>query len=539
MNTSTHSSAETPPGSAFGLPISSEREFHLLKYMAEMSSDFIATCDLEMKPTYINPSGLEKLGLHQIPVKDLHVNDFFFEEERGTIINAFFPKVIRDGVGEIEVRFKHFITGEAIWMLYHVIVLYNSNGERTGFGTISRDITKHKLNEKAIIESEERFRSLAESAPMFIWMVDEHARITYANRQLLDFLSISHYTEVAVQGGWERVTHPDDIQQVYAAFSEGLAKRKPYEVEARLYNTKAQRYEWFMFKATPKFIAANVFAGFTGSAVSIQRQKALIEGQEQLVAERTQELRAANKMLERSNLELEQFAYVASHDLQEPLRKIQTFSAILMDRFSDHLDGKEITYLHKICASASRMSELMKDLLDYARLSANQTLFKKVDLNHVLKQVLDDFEVLIAQKNIIVEAQTLPVIECVPFQMNQLFYNLIGNAIKFTKKRLPGYIKIGVRFLAEAEVAANNRLQKDNSYFEISFQDNGIGFSQEYAERIFTIFQRLNDRSSYGGYGIGLALCRKIVENHKGLIYATGEENEGATFLVTLPVTQK
>lgn len=507
--------------------------------MAEVSSDFIATCDLELRPIYINPSGLRMLGLDQIPIRNLNVDDFFFAEDRDVILNSFFPKVIKDGVGEMEVRFKHFITGEAIWMMYHVIVLINSSGERTGFGTISRDITKHKLNQKAIIESEEQFRNLADSAPMFIWMVDEHARITYANRQLLDFLSISHYTEVAVQGGWERVTHPDDLQQVYAAFSEGLAKRKPYEVEARLYNKKAQSYEWFIFKATPRFVATNVFSGFTGSAVSIQRQKTLIEGQEQLVEERTQELRAANKLLERSNRELEQFAYVASHDLQEPLRKIQTFSAILTERFSEHLDGKEITYLRKICASANRMSALMKDLLDYARLSANQTMFKKVDLNHLLKQVLDDFEVLIAQKNIIIEAQTLPVIECVPFQMSQLFYNLIGNAMKFLKRRLPGFIKIGVRFLSDTEVATNHRLQKDNSYCEISFQDNGIGFSQQYAERIFTIFQRLNDRSAYGGYGIGLALCRKIVDNHKGLIYATGEENEGATFFVILPVTQK
>jgi PAS domain S-box-containing protein len=255
---------------------------------------------------------------------------------------------------------------------------------------------------------------------------------------------------------------------------------------------------------------------------------------EELVAT-NEELSEANANLTKANGELEQFAYVASHDLQEPLRKIQIFTNILNERHAAHLPDDAGTYLSKIGTSAMRMANLIKDLLDYSRLTHNRTLFQQVDLNNIIENVIDDFEVLIKQKKITISAEALPVVRAIPIQMNQLFYNLIGNSIKFSKKGTEAFIAITVKQLTQDHVQEYPALRKENKYFEITVTDNGIGFSQQYAEQIFTIFQRLNDKSKYGGYGIGLALCKRIVQNHNGLIYAFGEQNVGASFKIILP----
>jgi PAS domain S-box-containing protein len=521
-------------------PLEREPQLELLRNLADSVSDFIGICDLEMRPHYINHSGLMKIGLE--PAMDLNkvtVRDFFFEEDQANIVNEFFPQVLRDGFGEIEVRFRHFRTGEPLWMLYQVTLLRNAEGVPIGYGTISRDITRHKLFEKAILESEERFRHLADQAPMFIWMIDENAKITYANRELLNFLDIRHFNEVAVQGGWERVTHPDDIQRVFAAFMTGLTNREPYTVEARLFNASQNHYQWFLFKATPRFISEYAFAGFIGTAVNIHEQKLMIEAREDLVQERTRELQLSNSLLERSNQELEQFAYVASHDLQEPLRKIQLFTQIIEEKYSETVSSEVQNYLTRISRSASTMSELIRSLLDISRLShSRDSSLTFVDLNLVVENVVSDFELAIQEKHIVIEKQDLPVIEGVQVQLTQLFNNLIGNAIKFSRSDTASFIKISSKVVTKNELSQNELKGSPDQYALISIEDNGIGFSPNYSEKIFGIFQRLNDRKSYSGYGIGLALCRRIVEGHGGTITGSGRENEGATFNIILPRKQ-
>jgi two-component system, chemotaxis family, CheB/CheR fusion protein len=287
-----------------------------------------------------------------------------------------------------------------------------------------------------------------------------------------------------------------------------------------------------------------------GVIQDITEQKTFADGLKKLVQERTEELQALNEELVvkneeliesnshfiRLNKELEQFAYVASHDLQEPLRKIQIFANILNQRYTDELSADAAVYMEKITASASRMSNLIKDLLDYSRLSYNSSLFKAIDLNVVVKHVINDFELLISQKGVSVNVDQLPSIEAIPIQMNQLFYNIIGNSIKFSKKTVKPVITITSRILRAEEIKQFPSLKFDKDYLQVAISDNGIGFSQQYAEQIFTIFNRLNDKSKYGGYGIGLALCKRIVENHNGIIVAKGTENEGATFIFVLPM---
>jgi signal transduction histidine kinase len=240
--------------------------------------------------------------------------------------------------------------------------------------------------------------------------------------------------------------------------------------------------------------------------------------------------------LKRSNTSLEEFAYITSHDLQEPLRKIHFYTNRLLDKAGMPEDAHN--YIVKVNEAARRMAGLIKDLLDYSKLSQQAEHFEPVDLNAVLEKVLSDYEVSIAQQQATVQSTALATIEAVPLQMNQLFFNLVGNALKFVKPGVPPVLNIGGEMLHEAQAAGSPQLDPRKSYYRISFQDNGIGFQQEHAAKIFTIFQRLNQRNHYKGYGIGLALCKKIADTHKGLIYANGKPAEGAVFTVILPLRQ-
>jgi signal transduction histidine kinase len=256
-------------------------------------------------------------------------------------------------------------------------------------------------------------------------------------------------------------------------------------------------------------------------AVEILQQSA--QDLEQKVDERTAELL-------RKNNELEQFAYIASHDLQEPLRKIRTFSELLQKS----MQGKGTQanhYFEKIQSSAARMTALIKDVLEYSRLSDPDARFVSTDLQAILKNTLTDFELLIEQKGALVQFDVLPVVKGIPLQLQQLFTNLIGNSLKFCDR--DPLIKISAEEVSVAEIPDD--LSKEQEYIRLTFQDNGIGFEQQFSDRIFTIFQRLNDKKAYAGTGIGLALCKKIVENHHGMILAEGELEKGAKFTVYLP----
>ncbi len=255
---------------------------------------------------------------------------------------------------------------------------------------------------------------------------------------------------------------------------------------------------------------------------------------EQKVKARTVELENANGKLEvvneklvRSNSDLEQFAYVASHDLQEPLRKIQIFTE-MAERSPDK--DAAIGYFEKIHASAKRMTDLIKSVLNYSRLSKTGEQFEEVDLNQLVENTKTDFELLITEKKATIKNDTLPVIQGIPLQLNQLFLNLFSNSLKFSKNE--PVITISSRILSDKEVRQRDYLHTRVRYVEITFADNGIGFEQQYADQIFTIFQRLHDKKSYEGTGIGLALCKKIVENHHGFITAKSELGKGATFYI-------
>jgi light-regulated signal transduction histidine kinase (bacteriophytochrome) len=266
---------------------------------------------------------------------------------------------------------------------------------------------------------------------------------------------------------------------------------------------------------------------WVGTCTDIHDQILLTEELERKVKERTHSLEVTNS-------ELEQFAHVSSHDLQEPLRKIRTFADLLKDNIYQDLDEGSKRYLDKISSTAERMSASLRALLNFTSLRREEK-FVSVDLNQIVSQVLIDLELMISQKDASVKVSTLPVIKAVPIQMQQLFYNLINNALKFSKHETAPLIKISSRQLMEEELIRFPQLQHFKEYHEVVVKDNGIGFDQIYAEQIFTVFQRLHSQTKYEGTGIGLSLVKKVVSNHGGEVHVYSRPNEGTAFHVILP----
>lgn len=271
----------------------------------------------------------------------------------------------------------------------------------------------------------------------------------------------------------------------------------------------------------------------------ITDQKAFEQELEQQVQARTAELKEANINLQRSNEDLQQFASIASHDLQEPLRKIKTFSTLLNRRFATNIPDEGKGIIDKIELSADRMAQLIKDVLQYSKLAHAPKKFIQTDLNIILKNVMSDLDLLVAETHALIHYKdSLPVVDAIPLQMNQLFYNLLINSLKFHRASMPPEITISSRMLPHEEIKQHNNLNENLSYVEIKFLDNGIGFDQQFTEQIFQLFERLHSLKEFEGTGLGLALCKKIVEHHHGHIFALSKEGEGAVFYVILPAHQ-
>lgn len=252
------------------------------------------------------------------------------------------------------------------------------------------------------------------------------------------------------------------------------------------------------------------------------------------IAKRTKELVLKNEELEFKNHELQQFSWVVSHDLNEPIRKIQIFIGILKDLYLKD-NPKAVDYVNRTMKSAERMQTLIADLLAYSRLSS-EIVFEKTDLNLVLHDVLSDFDYQIEIKKAVIKICDLPVIDSIPSQMRQVFQNLIGNALKFSGNVPVPEIQIKSELILTKDF--QSAVSVDGKFCRITISDNGIGFDEIYLDRIFIIFQSLNDRKVYEGTGIGLAISKKIMEKHNGLITAKSELGKGASFILILPLTQ-
>lgn len=284
---------------------------------------------------------------------------------------------------------------------------------------------------------------------------------------------------------------------------------------------------------------------FNGMLEQIQQRNAALTGslarlekaQESLV-ERTLDVERINRELARSNRELEDFASVASHDLQEPLRKITAFGDRLRTRCAGTLDETASDYLERMQNAAGRMQTLINDLLVYSRVTTKAQPFVRVDLDEVVREVLSDLELRIEKTGARIELGELPAVEADPLQMRQMFQNLLSNALKFQRREVPPAIKVEASIL-DGDATVSRRFPAAFGVCQIAVEDNGIGFDEKYLDRLFKPFQRLNPQSAYEGTGIGLAICSKIAERHGGRITAESTPGRGTRFLVTLPLRQR
>ncbi len=395
--------------------------------------------------------------------------------------------------------------------------IYDSNGNIAGAIESVRDMTEHRMAEEAIRKSEQRYRNLVDTMNDGLIVRDKNGRISFVNDSLCRIWGcskeelINHFMEEFL----------DDENR--SIFEEQLAKREkgsyePYEITWTRKN--GVKVTTIMSPRTV-FDEEGNFSGSFSVITDITKRKHA----EEALAQQTFELA-------RSNSELEQFAYVASHDLQEPLRKIQAFGERLNTKCGEVIDDQGRDYLKRMQNAAKRMQILINDLLSFSRVTTRARPFTPVDLKQVVKESLLNLELLIEQTKGRVEADDLPTIDADSTQIGQLFQNLIGNGLKFHREGVPPIVKVRNQILKD-----KNRESRGKA-FRIVFEDNGIGFDEKYAERIFGVFQRLHGRGIYEGTGIGLAVCRKIVERHGGRITANSTPGQGSTFTVTLPAKQ-
>ncbi|MEO6584072.1 MAG: ATP-binding protein, partial [Ferruginibacter sp.] len=325
---------------------------------------------------------------------------------------------------------------------------------------------------------------------------------------------------------WVKIIHPDDVEATLEKYQHCVKTGENFSIEYRFKDRKTGSYRWFLGKAQTIKDAENNVIKWFGSSTDIEAQKSFSEKLEENVNERTLELKKVN-------VELENFAYVASHDLQEPLRKIQTYSARILDKEDTNLSDNGKEYFRRLQRSAKRMQNLINDLLEYSRTNNTASRFEKVDLNLLLKDVINDFKETILAQGALIENGGLCEAELIPYQFRQVLQNLVSNSLKFAKAGVTPQITLSSQIKMGSQLLPS--LVRDEIYCHMKFVDNGIGFEPQYKDRIFEMFQRLNGRTEFEGTGIGLAIVNKIIENHKGLITATSELGEGATFDVYIP----
>lgn len=486
----------------------------------------IYTCDVKGRIMLYNRAAANLWGREPEIGKDLWCGSWKVYNKDGTPLPPDkYPMAMAIAQGRAE-NGEEIIIERPDGRCYHVQphpqLIFDASGKIVGAVNMLIDITKSKRAETALRESEERFRKIADTAPAMIWMCDVNKSFTFLNKGWLSFTGRSLEKELG--NGWTAGIHKDDLERCLSNFVAAFDACRDFYLEYRLKKHTGE-YRWVSNHGVPRYGPDGIFEGYTGSCWDIHNNITASEELEKKVEKRTEELKLANE-------ELEQFAFMSSLDLQEPLQKIEAFSAIL-EKSIESSDPEIKKYFERIKASARHMNILLKDLLSFSQLVKTDEKFVFIDLGKLLEEVKKDFEILIEQKKAIICSSRLPVIRAIPLQMKQLFYNLLSNSLKFSEEN--PVINISAKEILPDKMPAYLQLAPGTKYVQLIFKDNGIGFEKQYDKKIFTIFHRLNDQKKYSGSGIGLAICKKIAENHYGTITAAGSPGRGATFNVYLP----
>ncbi|MCF2489355.1 PAS domain S-box protein [Dyadobacter sp. CY347] len=482
-------------------------------------------------------------------------------EIEGQGFDALLQGVIDTGVPFVSKEQSVDIALDGVIQTIYVDLAYqpqrDNAGNITGVFVVATDLTKQVISRKKIEETETFLRGAIELAELGTYSIDLATGIFDCSDRLKQWFGVGTEAEITfdkMYAGISKEDLPAVVEAVNHAFAPGSDGHFDMEYAMVAERTGVGRVLHAQGRVLYDETGKPVTMIGTAQDVTIQREiKLTLESQVQQRTEQLEvmneelaalneeyratndELSDSNHMLQQSNVNLQQFAYVASHDLQEPLRKIQSFSDLLAKRYSESL-GDGLTYLQRMQSSAKRMSDLIEDLLSFSRITAHNEVIEKVSLNKVIYEVLNDLELVITETSAQISVQDLPIIEGDKMQLNQLFLNLISNALKFRKPNVIPVIQITGKTITNANLPASAKvIRTSHLYHQIDVSDNGIGFEQQYADRIFQLFQRLHGRSQYSGTGIGLAICERVAANHGGGITVTSDEGAGATFSIFLP----
>jgi len=417
--------------------------------------------------------------------------------------------------------------GEYRWFLTRVYPLKDANGKVERWIGTNTDITEQKNFSEALEEKvEERTAELAERNIFIETLIDSSIDLIIAFDKDLRYMSMNKAA----------------MQTLAEHFPDGVIGKKMYEVVPHVHQSGA--YANVLSSLEGNIISQKGYKSFYGSKyfdvdfIPLQNEKEVYgvmtvsrDVTENVLA--AQEMKTKNIALQNANAELHSFNFIASHDLQEPLRKIQLFSKHIAE--TEKFSEKTQNYFNRIISAGERMQNLIVSLLDLSRTSATELIFEPCDLNAIVEESKDDLQLVITEKQAVVEYENLPTINASHIQLSQLFTNLIDNAIKYSRPQIKPHIKIAASIVEGEKIEHPSANQKD--YYAIKIADNGIGFNQEYATKIFEIFQRLHGKNEYSGTGIGLAIVKKIVTNHNGFIVAEGVPGIGSIFTIYIPTT--
>ncbi len=423
------------------------------------------------------------------------------------------------------------MTGNATWSEDQLVPIYRNGSIEDVYWTfgyspitgetekvegvlvVCTETTEKVINLRHLADSKKELEFAIEAAELGTWDLNPLTNHFTANTRLKGWFGLQPWEEIPLQFALDAMAEKDR-KRVALAIKYALNHDSGglYDIEYTIIHPHTKKERIVRAKGKAFFNEEGIAYRFNGTLQDITEQKNTEAIQwsaiEEVVTERTKALAEANSNLQRSNAELGQFAYIASHDLQEPLRKVSTFSEML-EHSLGKIDERSRSYLDKINASTARMLKLIRDVLAYSQLSKENEAFERVSLQQVINGIKSDFDLLIDQKKAKINYLHLPTIEAIPLQMSQLFGNLVSNALKFSKPETPPEIRINATVLSGEEAGWYPFLNRNLVYYRIEFSDNGIGFPQEYAEKIFHIFQRLHGKTGYAGTGIGLAMCKK------------------------------
>ena len=490
---------------------------------------------------WANPAELRMLGYTEDEYVGHHISEF--HAHKGTINDILHRLSCREVLNNYEAPLLRK-DGTVRYVSINSSVLWEADRfVHTRCFTI--DITEEKLAAEALSASEQKFRVIANLVPLVLWTFDEHGECNFISVRWKEFTGTD--VQEGLGRGWNNFLHPDDKENVVRSWQRSLSDRKPFEAKFRLKNAKGE-YVTYYAHSLPRYSAVGNCEGYIGILQNISMEEQIRSSLEKIVLNRTDDLRKRNaelkvaekallqqnEQLENINNQLSSFAHVASHDLQEPLRKIQILSSQLFEIEGEKFSDKGKQLYQRIGSCSARMRDLINDLLSFSRSSYYEDQLEDVDLNAVLQEVTSDLEIKIADKKAIIQVDELPHLNAIRFQFHQLFLNLLNNALKFSRTDIAPII--GVKYdVVDGKTIPDTIADTGRVYHHIAISDNGIGFEPASSKKIFEMFQRLHGRDDYEGTGIGLAICKRIVENHSGAIIANGKTGVGATFHIYLP----